>query len=161
VVSDSPFTDAGAGYRVDALPPEGARQVLADLLVLGGHQARHELDEGHLGAVGAPDVCELCAGGPGPDDYCPGGRFVGLKGLPAADHDLAVDGQRRYGARPCTGGDYDLVGRELSVRALNLDGSRVEKDSVALHDLNAVLVQQKAHPGGELFDHIPTTADRL
>ena len=51
--------NAGTRHDVDALPGEGSLKLLADFLILVGHHPGQELHQGHVHAVGVPQIREL------------------------------------------------------------------------------------------------------
>ena len=51
--------NAGTRHDVDALTGEGSLKLLADFLILVGHHPRQELHQGHVHAVGVPQMREL------------------------------------------------------------------------------------------------------
>ena len=153
------FRHPGAGERLDSLPGERPLQLAAYLLVLGGEQMGQHLHNGDLSVVGAVEVGELNAGGsPAHDDN---GRrdFRQLKGLPAGDYDVAVDLKAGHGARPCAGGDYDVLCRERSAVAVHGNGVGVLKAGVTVHQVYPVLSEKGLDARREASDHRPAPSD--
>ena len=101
--------DGGAGLHLDAVPPEGAFQLLADFGILVGDDVRQQLNDGDLGAVHPIDVGEFHADGAAADDGYRTGDGVIHDGLAAGDDALAVHRQRGDAAGAGAGGDDDIA----------------------------------------------------
>src|SRR4029077_13039146 len=95
---------------------------LGGRLVLQGQQVRERLDEGDLGAEGAPDTGEF-----DPDDTAAehddrGGDPVQSEGVVAADDPVAVDGQTGQRLGLGSGGEQDVSAGECLPFDLNGGG---------------------------------------
>ena len=140
--------------------PEGALEQAADLFVLDRYQARHQLDDGHLRPVGAPQVGELDTDGAAAYDDRPKRHVAQIQGLAASDDHLAVHRHGRQLSGPGAGG-HDYVGGSQGAAVVDLHGAKAGQPAGASHVLHVVLLEQEADSGGEPLDHLPAAVDRL
>ena len=104
------FLDLGAGEAVDALLLEGLLELFGNVVVFNGHEAIHQLKDRDLGAKRPEVIAELNTNGAGTDHDHALGLFSQHHGFVVADHALAVPGHVVEAARPCTGGNDDVLG---------------------------------------------------
>ena len=130
-----------AGHDLHAHLLVGPLELLRHVAVLDGHEPVLHLDDGDLGAHVVVDVRELDADRARADDEQPLGALGLEHGLLVVDHLLAVDRERRDGARAGARGDDDVLGLER----------RLLPDVVAVHvrarldgDLPAALERGRA-----------------
>jgi hypothetical protein len=114
--------EAGAQLLLDAALAERALEQLAAALLLERDEVGERLDDGHLGAEGAPDRRELAADGAAPRMTDRAGDGVHAQGVVAVDDAGVVDLETgdRAGHRA---GRQQHVAR-LDGAALDLDGGR-------------------------------------
>ena len=143
--------DARAGLHLDAVAVEGALQLLADLLVFVGNDARQELDDGYVGSIHAVDIGELDADCAASDDGNGAGDVLSDDALAAGDDLLTIHRERRDAARSSAGGDDDVAGGDtgrLPVGSGHVDGAGGNDASVSLDVIDAVLAEQERDAAG-------------
>ena len=97
------------GAERDAALAERALQDLGRRLVLGRDQPGERLDDGDLGAEGAPDARELHADDPAPEDDDRRRHPVEAQRLLGGDDALAVDLEAGQAARVGAGGQDEVL----------------------------------------------------
>src|SRR5262249_27770296 len=152
-----------AGLHGDPAPGERPRQLLRDVFILDGYNARERLEQGHLDAVRRVDVGELDADRAGADDGDRPRRRLATHGAVRGDDRLLVDGHARQRLRLRAGGQDDGARLEPldAARPLHVhDVFRLER-APTREQGDLVLAEQELdalrHPVG----HAPAPLDRL
>ena len=139
--------DPGARMRRDALLPERLLQLRRDRLVLDGHQARQQLEDGDLRAEAVEDRAELHADRAAAENHHRLRHFLQVNGLVARDDPASVDLDPWHAARLRAGGDDDLLRLELLLLlAGHGDLAVAEQARRALDPRDPVLLEQVLDP---------------
>ena len=154
---------AGPGDELDAVAVKRPFELLADFLVLIGHEMRQQLDDGDLGSVHAVNVGEFDADGAAANNGNRVRHVLRDDALPAGYDALTVHRKGRDAARSRSGGDDDVAGgnpRSLTVRPNHLDRVRTDNASSTGNAVDAVLAEQEVDAAGHAVDYLAAALHR-
>ena len=163
------FLDARPDAELQAAALEGLAGGGRDLLVLGWQDARQGLDHHHLGAERAVEAGELDADGARADDDQRLRRGLRNHGLAIGPDAVAVRLQSDLGnrARPCAGGQDDMLGLEGAAPAPLLGDDDLGRRRAlfqlgrTFNHLDLVLAHQEADAGVQLGGDLARAFDDL